>query len=278
MAWEHLEGRIGVLAALSARRRRFQVILVSARAREEKVAEVLAAAAALGVPVKRVAPDELDAMAQGVTHGGVIAVCMPRPVDPVEALWHALDRAEEPGFLLLLEGVEDAQNLGFTLRSAEALGVHAVLVKRHVWDYDGPAVARASSGAYERLPVVRLDDVGEVLEQLRRRGVRLLGCIPGARRPIYGEDLAKPVLLAIGGEKRGLSAAVRERCHRMVRIPSRGEPTSLSLSHAAAIALAEAARQRLPAAATGTALPPALGPETEEATDTPAPGDAGDGA
>src|SRR5438046_10462202 len=82
----------------------------------------------------------------------------------------------EPPLLLLLEGVDDARNLGFTLRSADALGVHAVLIKKHLWDFDATEVARPASGAYERLPLVQLDDV-DLLRDLQRRGLRLFGCI-----------------------------------------------------------------------------------------------------
>lgn len=259
MSLDHLEGRISILAALGARRRRFQVVLVSDRAHPEKVAEVLAAAERNGVPVKRVPPEELDAMAQGVTHGGVIGVCTARAPDPEEALFRAIDAATGPPCLLLLEGIEDAQNLGYTLRSAAALGVDAVLLKKHVWDFDAGAVARASSGAFEALPLVKVDQGGALLDRLRRGGVCLLGCIAGARRTLYEADLRGPVLLAIGGEKRGLSAVVRDRCDRLVRIPMRPGATSLSLSHAAAVLMAEVMRQRTAAAPPDAA--PAPSPE-----------------
>jgi 23S rRNA (guanosine2251-2'-O)-methyltransferase len=145
--------------------------------------------------------------------------------------------------LLLLEGVEDARNLGFTLRSAEGLGVLAVLIKKHVWDLDPVEVARPASGAYERMPLVRFEDTG-LIEKLRLGGMRLLGCIAGAKRTIYQADLTGGIILAIGGEKRGLSGAVRGLCDGLLTIPTREGAASLPLSHAAAIVLAEASRQR----------------------------------
>ncbi len=155
-----------------------------------------------------------------------------------------LDDLRPPPLLLLLEGVDDARNLGFTLRSAEALGVHAVLIKKHLWDFDETEVARPASGAYERLPLVQIESV-DPLRALQRRGIRIFGCIAGAKRTIYDRNLTRPTLLAIGGEKRGLSGAVREICDRFVTIPTVGGPSSLSLSHAGAIVMAEAHRQRL---------------------------------
>jgi 23S rRNA (guanosine2251-2'-O)-methyltransferase len=166
-----------------------------------------------------------------------------------------LDALHEPALLLLLEGVDDARNLGFTLRTADALGVHAVLVKKHLWDFDTTEVARPASGAYERVPLVQVNHV-EPLKQLQRRGIGIVGCLPGARMTIYDADLTAPTLLVIGGEKRGISGAVRDICDLFVAIPSKPEPSSLSLSHASAIVMAEAARQRLAklkASATSTA-------------------------
>lgn len=241
---EHLEGRQSILAALEARQRKFQVILVSHGAHAEKIQEVLDRAAEQGVPVRRADPRELDALAHGATHGGVLAVCSPKPRLTGDQLLELVDRLREPALLLLIEGVEDARNLGFTLRSAEALGAHAVLIKKHLWDLDATEIARPASGAYERLPLAQIEDVSP-LQKLQSRGLRLLGCIAGAKRTLYEADLASPTILAVGGEKRGLSGTVRSICDGFLSIPSKASATSLSLSHAAAILMGEAMRQRL---------------------------------
>jgi 23S rRNA (guanosine2251-2'-O)-methyltransferase len=179
----------------------------------------------------------------------VLAVCSPKPPTSPDELMLLLDGLADPPLLLLLEGVEDARNLGFTLRSAEATGAHGVLIKKHLWDFDSTEIARPASGAYERMPLVRFEEV-DLLRQLQRRGVRVYGCVAGAKRSIYDADLAGSSLLAIGGEKRGLSGAVREVCDQFISIPTRGGngATSLSMSHAASVILAEAMRQRLPRA------------------------------
>jgi 23S rRNA (guanosine2251-2'-O)-methyltransferase len=243
---EHLEGRQSVLAALNARQRRFQVVLVRHDAHEEKVRDVIGLAERLSVPVRRVAASELDSLSHGATHGGVLAIVSEKPRTSVEQLFEMIDRLPrgEPPLLLLLEGVDDARNLGFTLRTADAIGAHAVLIKKHLWDFDATEVARPSSGAYERLPLVQIEDV-EPLKQLQRRGLKLYGCVAGAKRTMYDVDFSGPSILAIGGEKRGLSGAAREICDRFVTIPTRGGG-SLSMSHAASILLAEAMRQRRP--------------------------------
>ena len=241
---EHLEGRQSILSALAAHQRRFEVILLKHGTHEEKFADVLAAAAERNVPVRRVESRELDDLAHGATHGGILAVVSPKPRMTAEQLLPLLDRLDEPPLLLLLEGIEDARNLGFTLRSAEALGVHAVLIKKHLWDFDAIEIARPASGAYERMPLVQIEDVSP-LQKLRQRGIRLYGCLAGVRATIYQTDLASAGIIAIGGEKRGLSGAVREICDAFMTIPSRPGAASLSLSHAASIVMAEAMRQRL---------------------------------
>jgi 23S rRNA (guanosine2251-2'-O)-methyltransferase len=240
---EHLEGRESVAAALRAYRRRFEVILVSHSTHEEKLEEVLTLAAERGVAVRRVDRKELDAMTHGATHGGVVAVVSERPRTSEKDLLELVDGLKEPALILVLEGVEDARNLGFTLRTAEAMGVHAVMIKKHLWDLDGVEIARPASGAYERLPLVQFEDV-ELLKKLQGRGLRLYGCIAGAKRAMHDVPLNEPAILAIGGEKRGLSGAIRSVCDRLITIPTVGGASSLSLSHAGAIVMAEAMRQR----------------------------------
>jgi len=224
---ELLEGRICALAALKAGRRKFEALLVRQGIKDDSIRDLLDAAAARGVPVRRVREEALDAQAHGKTHGGVLALAGPLPPSTLP------DRMD---FALFLDGVDDGRNLGFAIRSAEAFGVQAVLLRRRAWDFDGGDVSRASSGAYERLPVV--------IAEFPPPNLVLIGCMAGAPKTIYDEDLTRPLALAIGGEKRGLSAAVRDRCASRVSIPTREGSPSLSLTHAAAVAMAEVARQR----------------------------------
>lgn len=211
---------------------------------EEKISELLAEAERQNIPVQRLPKNEIDAMAFGKTHGGILALCASKSPHRMEELIHHIDGVGVHPLLLLLEGVEDSQNLGYTLRSAEALGAHALLLKKHLWDFDETAVSRASSGSYERMPIVKIDRAVDELEILRRKGIKIWGCIANAKRTCYDVDLSAPVVLAVGGEKRGLSAAVREKCDGFLRIPMSANSTSLPLSHAASILLAEAMRQR----------------------------------
>jgi len=224
---EVLEGRICALAALQAGRRKIEALLVKQGIRDDTIRDLLDAAAARGVTVRKVREEALDAQAHGKTHGGVLALAEPLPPSVLPA---SLD------FALLLDGVDDGRNLGYAIRSAEAFGVQAVILRRRAWDFDGGDVSRASSGAFERLPVV----IGDELPP----GLALIGCMAGASKTIYDEDFTRPLALAIGGEKRGLSAALRDRCTSRVSIPTKAGSPSLSLTHAAAVVMAEVARQR----------------------------------
>jgi 23S rRNA (guanosine2251-2'-O)-methyltransferase len=187
-----------------------------------------------------VAPEEVEKVAHGKTHGGVVAVCTPRPLDTVEDLKSLLAREKSP-LLLVLDGVDDPRNLGHCIRVAEALGAHAVLLRKRAWDFDSVEVGRPSSGAFERMPLVLFEDV-KLLQGLK---MPRFACLANAVKTIHEVDLAGPAAIVVGGEKRGISAAVREVCDRRMRIPSVDGAASLPLTHAAAVILAEARRQRL---------------------------------
>src|SRR4029077_15163466 len=119
-------------------------------------------------------------MAHGASHGGVIAVCSAKPRATFDQLLAKLDAQREAPLLLLLEGVDDSRNLGFTLRTAEAMGAHAVLIKKHLWDFDEVEVSRPSSGAYERLPLVQIDQIAPLVA-LKKRNIQLVGCLAGVK-------------------------------------------------------------------------------------------------
>jgi 23S rRNA (guanosine2251-2'-O)-methyltransferase len=238
-----LEGRESVFAALSARQRRIQVVLIKHDTPAPKIQDLLDLAAAANIAVRRVDQSELENLSHGHSHGGVLAVCQSKPRWDGRELLDQMRRITTTPLLLCLEGVDDSRNLGFTIRSAEALGVDAILIKKHLWDFDEADVARSASGAYERLPLVQFESI-DLLRDLQKMGLKLYGCLAGVKRTVFDVKLDEPVILAVGGEKRGLSGAVREICDQFITIPTKGSPSSLSLSHASAMILIEAARQR----------------------------------
>jgi 23S rRNA (guanosine2251-2'-O)-methyltransferase len=239
-----LEGQISVQAALEARNRRFQLVILKQGLHPTRANPILASAEEQNVPVKFVSVSEIDAMAKGKTHGGVLALAESKPPLTADDFVESIPFYGDSPFLLLLEGVDDSQNLGFTLRTAEAMGVHAVLLKKHLWDFDEAALCRSSSGALERIPMVLFDQTVPMLPGLKKLGIHIYGSIANSKYTLYDKDLTEPILLCVGGEKRGLSAAVRDHCEAFIKIPMQSQTGSLSLSHAASILLGETMRQR----------------------------------
>jgi len=239
----HLEGRLSVQAVMEAGRRTIEKLLVSNTANEEKLEEVLKAARERNIPVQRVASEELDAIAHAKTHGGLLALCEPRRPDGEAELDAVLARERSP-LMLLLEGVDDARDFGSVLRSGEALGVHAVLLRKREWDFDETDVMRSSSGAFERLCIVRFDHEDGLVERMKTRGLAVLACVPNVMGTVFDQELATPVVIAVGGEKRGLSGTLRAKCTGFMRIPMKAGSTSLTMRDAVAVVLGEAMRQR----------------------------------
>jgi 23S rRNA (guanosine2251-2'-O)-methyltransferase len=243
---EKLEGRQSILAALKARQRKIELIMVGYGAHQDKIEDVLKTAKEQNIPIKTVSSEEIDSAAKGKTHGGLIAICSPKPLTPIPELFRIVNKSASP-FLILLEGIEDEQNLGFIIRSAGALGVNAILVKKHIWVFDTFTVSRTSFGAYEMMPLVKIERESDVLPQLKKNGLKIYGAVAGAKKTMYEMDFTVPIIIALGGEKRGLSGAMRESCDGFFSIPmpAGDEIASLSLSHSAAIIMAEVMRQRL---------------------------------
>ena len=188
------------------------------------------------VPAARVA-----ALAQGA-HQGVVAELRPRTFLTLRQL---LEPA--PGLLLGLDGIEDPQNLGAILRSAEAAGVEGVLLPERRSAPLTAAAVKASSGASEHLRLCRVSGLPSAVAEVRRHGLWCVALDPRGELLPWEFDLTQPVCLVVGGEGRGVHRLVRERCDARVRLPMAGRVASLNASAAAAALLYEVRRQRAPA-------------------------------
>jgi 23S rRNA (guanosine2251-2'-O)-methyltransferase len=150
----------------------------------------------------------------------------------------------EPSFLLVLDGIEDPHNFGAILRTAEAAGVHAVIIRKRRQVQVTETVVKVSTGAADAVPLVRVPNIAEAIRALQDEEIRVIGLEIDGKR-FYNElDLSGPVALVIGSEGQGLSRLVKERCDEVARLPMRGKINSLNASVATGIVLYEVLRQR----------------------------------
>jgi 23S rRNA (guanosine2251-2'-O)-methyltransferase len=240
---EILTGRQSVREALRAHRRRIAEVLLAEGAREsEIVAEIAALCRERDVSLRHVDRRELESLVQTAggdpVHQGVVARVSPYPyADLVELLARAA-QGEEPPFLLALDSVQDPQNLGAILRTAEAVGVHGILLPERRAAAVTPAVSRASAGAVEHLLVATVTNLVRALETLKERDVWVVGVEQHPRAQDYRRvDLNMPLALVMGGEGPGMRRLVAETCDLLVHLPMRGQVGSLNVSVAAGIIL-----------------------------------------
>jgi 23S rRNA (guanosine2251-2'-O)-methyltransferase len=238
-----IEGRHPVLEALRAGRPLRKLIITRSAAAGRALHHLVGEARRRGVPVQEVEPAVLDRLARTRTPQGVIAYAAAHATVDLEDVLARSRRAGDAPFVLLLDGIEDPGNLGAILRSAEAAGAHGVVIPRHRAAGLSPVVAATSAGAIEHVPVAQVANLSWAIERLKAAGVWVIGADAGAGQDLYDAKLTPPVAVVVGGEGRGLSRLVRERCDGLVRIPLHGATASLNASVAAGIVLFEVRRQ-----------------------------------
>jgi 23S rRNA (guanosine2251-2'-O)-methyltransferase len=212
--------------------------------RDRRLAEVSALARQVGVTICPVERAALDTATEGANHQGVLAWVRVPAARTEQELTALLDRLTVPPFLLLLDEVQDPHNLGACLRTAEAVGVHAVIAPKDNAVGLTPVVCKVASGAAETLPYFQVTNLGRVLDDLKQRGIWLTGMAGEADAELYAVDLTGAVGLVLGNEGSGLRRLTRERCDRLARLPLCGQVESLNVSVAAGVCLYEALRQR----------------------------------
>ncbi len=238
-----IEGRQPVLEALRSGRPLLRILLARGE-RRGTLREIALLARARGVPVDELPAADLRRRARTGAPQGVIALAAPPRYADVDDLLALARSRGEPPFLVVAAGVQDPRNLGALLRSAEAAGVHGVIVPKHRAAGLTPAAEKAAAGAAAFLPVAMVTNLAACLERLKERGIWVCGADPRGERLYYEADLRGPLAVVVGSEGRGIPRLVRERCDFLVRIPMRGRVASLNVAVAAAIILFEAQRQR----------------------------------
>ncbi len=241
-----LYGRLPVLEALRAGEAVQEILIASGAETRGSLAEIVRLARQADVPLRRVARPELDRAVAGHgtgNHQGVVALAGEYAYSDLYQILASAIRRGEPPLLLALDRIQDVHNLGSLIRTAEAVGAHGVLLPEHHAAGVTAAVRKASAGTVAWLPVARLD-LPAALDELRERGVKVVGLQAESAVPYSAADLSGPLLLVVGGEARGLRPAVVRRCDSLVQLPMRGHVGSLNAAVAGSVVLYEALRQR----------------------------------
>jgi 23S rRNA (guanosine2251-2'-O)-methyltransferase len=234
-----LTGRRPVLELLKNGGAVEKVFLADGMAPSKVLGEIRRRAKDAAVPVRVVPKREIERLAGEANHQGVVAQAGRFRYAPLAELLDANSA------LLFVDGVTDPHNLGSLLRSADGAGFTGLVIPAHRAVGVTPAVRRVSAGAAEVVPVARVPNLSQALDEARRAGLWILGLDEKAESSLWASDLAQPpVGLVLGAEDKGISRLVREHCDDLVGIPHRGRIDSLNVAVAGAVAMFEVARRR----------------------------------
>jgi 23S rRNA (guanosine2251-2'-O)-methyltransferase len=243
---DYIWGRNPVLEALHAQRqRRVKRILLAEGLREAPaLAGILQEAGRLHIPIETIPRARLDQLSHGAVHQGCIALVDARAYADVDEILAYAARKDEPPFLLILDAIQDVNNLGSLLRSAESVGVHGVILPEHRAAAVNATVVKSSAGATEHLLIAQETNLTRTIEALKQRNIWVIGLAGEASIDYHQANLSGPLALVVGNEGKGISRLVREHCDLLISLPMRGQVHSLNAAVAGSIALYEALRQR----------------------------------
>lgn len=209
-------------------------ILVARGEKNGSAVAILAKAKKKKIPIKEVDSRKLDFISGGVNHQGIIAYCAVKQYAEVDDIFKLAEERKESPFIIVLDEIEDPHNLGAIIRTAECTGVHGVIIPKRRSAALSYATGKASAGAVEYVPVARVTNISNTIEELKKRGVWVYGA------DMNGTDYTKcdfrgATALVIGNEGKGISRLVREKCDEIVSLPMKGKIKSLNASVAAGV-------------------------------------------
>jgi 23S rRNA (guanosine2251-2'-O)-methyltransferase len=239
-----IEGKNPVLEALKAGRPLNKILLSKNIRNDTTIDEILVYARNRRIPVEFIERYALERQGMTGASQGVLAYSAAREYTSLDKLMTVPKEKEEPAIYCILDGIEDPMNLGAILRTAEAAGVHGIIIRSRRAVGLTSVVAKASAGAIEYIPVARVANIAQTIETLKKDNVWVIGIDTSAEKEYTRLDFKLPVAIVIGSEGRGLSPLVRKSCDSTAFIPMKGKINSLNASVAAALVMYEALRQR----------------------------------
>lgn len=237
-----IAGRNAVMEALRSQRS-INKILLQDGAKGGSISEIIAVAKERNLALEFVKAEKLDKLVPGMRHQGIAALVAPIAFQTLEDVFAKAEAKNEPPFIILLDELQDPQNVGAIIRTADAAGVHGILLPKRRSCPLNAVVAKISAGAVEYVPVVQIGNIAQTIEELQAHGCWVVGAdMDGAT--YYKSNLKGALVLVIGAEGKGLGRLVKQKCDAIVSIPMVGGVSSLNASNAAAILMYEAVRQR----------------------------------
>lgn len=242
MTDEMIVGRNSVMEAIKSGR--VNKILVAKGDRQGSIREVIGVAKEKGILIQDVDIKKINDLAKGLRHQGVLAYVAPVEYVELEDILAKAEAAGQPPFIVLLDELEDPHNLGAILRTADAAGVHGVLIPKRRSCPLSATVAKTSAGAVEYVPVAKIGNVAQTIKELQKLGMWIVGADMDGDKDYYEADLTGPLVLVIGSEGKGIGRLTKEVCDFLVRIPMQGKINSLNASVAGSILMYESMKQR----------------------------------
>ncbi len=235
-----------IVELLEAGNRQVYRILIEQNKMNDRIKRIISLAEHRSIEVKEVSREHLNSKTSDAVHQGALAVVKKRAQLNMQGFLKKINQKNSPYFLLGIDEIQDPQNLGALMRSAESGGVDGVIIpKRRNAMPDSPAAAKTSAGAIEYVNVLTIGSMQQAIQELKKYGVWAIGLDPSAKGLIFDVDLTKPLALIVGNEAKGLSRMVRNRCDLLVSLPMRGNLNSLNTSVAGGMAIYEVVRQRI---------------------------------
>lgn len=241
---QYVVGRNAVLEAIQANRE-INKLWISEGSQKGLMQKIIQAAKNRRIIIQYVPRKKLDEITKN--HQGVIAQVAPYRYFEVDELLERAEKKNEPPFLLILDEIEDPHNFGSIMRTADASGVHGIIIPKRRSVGLTSTVAKASTGAIEHVPVARVTNLARTIDDLKERGVWICGTDAKGDLDYREIDGTLPIAIVIGSEGRGIGRLIKEKCDFLVRLPMKGHVTSLNASVAGALLMYEIYRKRHPA-------------------------------
>ncbi len=241
---DYIWGRNPILETLHSRRQIKRILLAEGQREAPAVATILREAEQKRIPIEIVPRARLDQLSRGAVHQGCLAIVEERKYASIDQILAYAEEKQQAPFLLILDAIQDVNNLGSLLRTAEAAGVHGVILPEHRAAEVNATVVKTSAGATEHLLIAQETNLTRTIEYLKKQNIWVIGLAGEAKTLYYHANLTGPLALVVGSEGKGISRLVREHCDLLIKLPMYGQINSLNAAVAGSIALYEALRQR----------------------------------